>query len=210
MLTGPLAASDLRVHLSTVLIGLHWLYDTPQPRDAVLLDGHRQSLASAGGWQFTFIPTNDSGSPTIVVDSRASRHLLSQNDIDELAEHVDDFGEPVRRAYLSGTRGVLELHRSAHPSLLSAMARTRSDQRCPVPTTRQSAAVELADLHQQSLTSSPALHPLAELGSLWPDPFGGPPRGLAPQRNASAPMRARPSKAPPSLRMRCRDERPTN
>jgi len=208
MLTGQTAATDLRTHLPTVLVGLHWLYDTPQPDDAVLLHGESQVLASASGWRFTFNPTDGAGSPAIVVDAEASGHAISHDDIDELAGHVDDFGESVRRAYLSGTRGVLELHRHAHPSLLSAVARTRGGCR-PASMTRQSNAIELADLHQQTLSGLHALPPLAELAPLWPVELGGPRGALPPRRDASAAMRARPSKAPPSLQLRCRHERPS-
>jgi len=208
MLTTRTAAGDLRAHLPTVLVGLHWLYDTPQPDDAVLVDGAGQTLASAGGWRFTFVPANPSGTPSIVVDPAASLHPLSQRDIDELAEHVDDFGEPVRRAYLSGARGILELHSKAHPSLLSAVARTRDSQRRPAATNGQSDAVHLADLRQQTLARSPAPRLVAEPGTLWPAQLGASGRALTPRPNATAVMWARASKAPPSLRLRCRNERP--
>lgn len=200
MLSGVSAESGLSIHLSTVLTGLHWLYDTPQPDGAVVpLEGLGQDLTSAGGWRFRFIPAGSSGTPSIVVDTSSSRRRLSQIDVDELVGHIDDFGETVRHAHLSGLQGILELDRPAHPSLLSAVARARRSG--AIEATGPIRAVSIADLQQQAIDNAANQSALATPWPLWL--VVRDPRGLIrPQRTPHGGVRGRASTSPQSLRLR--------
>ncbi|MGB8407145.1 MAG: hypothetical protein WCE30_24100 [Mycobacterium sp.] len=195
------ADSGLSVHLSTVLIGLHWLYDTPQPDEAVVPQQDRgQELMSAGGWRFSFIPAGPSGVPVIVVDSSCSPQRLSQVDVDELAGHVDDFGETVRRARLSGPQGILELDRPAHPSLLCAV--DRAGWRGATDAAGDVLAIGITEVQQRALKNPSVEFALA---GLWPMRPAEPSDQRSPirsQRTRRGGAGGRSSKSPQSLWLR--------
>lgn len=179
MLTAP---TDLRVHLSTLLVGLHWLYDTEQPAGAtVALRDGGQALASSGGWRFTFVPVGPTGAPMVVVDSGFGDRL-SRGAIEQLGEDIDDFGITVSRTSLAGDRGVIELAVQAHPSLLRAITSA------PAGPAAAAQAVALIDLRRQAQPG------LASDG------------GRARQRRAV--HRDGRSAAPAGLRLRCPHRRP--
>lgn len=115
-------------HLPATLIGLRWLYDTPQPAGSVV-DPRAHQLHSVPGRRILrFDPAGRNGAVT--VELVAARYeirdrALAAAELAAFGEVVDGLGEEITGTWLGrgGAIGAVELARPAHPSLLAAVKR---------------------------------------------------------------------------------------
>lgn len=135
------SAADVARHETVLRRGLHWLYNTEQPDDAVL-QHHGETLRSQPNRKLTFIPTSGLAGHTVIVVAVDSveygptpqRRCLNPLDAGELlafAELLADLGEGVVRTWNGHPHfaGSLALTRPAHPSLRAAVRRYHTG--CP-------------------------------------------------------------------------------
>ncbi|MUL61192.1 hypothetical protein B5P44_01165 [Mycobacterium sp. CBMA 213] len=135
----PHTPIDVAVHAPALVAGLRWLFDTPQPSDAIVHHlGDR--LPSAANRLLRFIPDQGAGLAAISVqvtrvrfstNSRVPLNPLYPGEIAALAELVDDLGVPVRGTWGGNPSqfGGVVLDARAHASLASAV--DRYQRGCP-------------------------------------------------------------------------------
>ena len=161
---------DVTSHLPMLLIGLRWLFDTPQP-DTALQQHHGQQIASVGNRTLRFIPVGWNDHAIVVVDvthvdygqpHQPPRNPLDSSELAAFADLLDGMGEDVVATWNGhpAITGSLALARPAHPSLQAAVSRyTAGCQQhgarpfCPCHWYAQGHRdiVSIADLHQQAL-----------------------------------------------------------
>ncbi|MEZ0053288.1 hypothetical protein ABIA30_004317 [Mycobacterium sp. MAA66] len=160
-------------HLPAVLIGLRWLYDTVQPPQSAI-DPRGHSLPSArGSRSLRFDPVGRYGLAVVEIfgsaRSESGDGALATAEIAAFGDLVDGLGEEVIATW-TGTGNViggLALARSAHPSLLAAVARFREHGLAEMEDAIDLRAVQCAVL-DRALSLQPFVGP-------WPeslDPSG--------------------------------------
>lgn len=130
---------DVATHAPALVTGLRWLFDIPQPHDAIIHHlGDR--LPSAGNRILRFIPDQDAGLAAIAVNvarvryapnSFVSLNPLYPGEIEAFAELVDDIGVPVRGTWggSPSQSGGVVFEVRAHASLVDAVDRFQGG--CP-------------------------------------------------------------------------------
>jgi hypothetical protein len=117
--------------------GLHWLYATEQPPDALI--ERRGATINTAERSLRFMPISANGNPLIVVDlldvhwgiSGFSPPLnsLPPDELPILATELTALGVPAGAQHYHGITGTIALDAPAHPSLLDAVR--RYDHGCP-------------------------------------------------------------------------------
>ena len=121
--------------LDTLRAGLAWLYDTPQPDDAIL-QHHGVTAPEFDNRRLRFIPTGWNGHVVIVLDvahwtwlphgEGIASHTLADGELHRLAALLGSLDHKVAHSW-NGTQGLvtgsLALARPAHPTLRAAVAR---------------------------------------------------------------------------------------
>ncbi len=129
----PHTAIDVAVHAPALVTGLRWLFDVPQPPEAIVHHfGDR--LPSAANRLLRFIPDHGAGLAAIAVEVARVRYPansgvplnpLYPGEIAAFAELVDDLGVPVRGMWGGSPLqyGGVVLDARAHTSLVGAVER---------------------------------------------------------------------------------------
>jgi hypothetical protein len=117
--------------------GLHWLYATVQPTDALV--ERRGARLAVQDRVFRFVPLTAAGTPLIVVDLATVQwslcaaspplNALPRYELPRLATELAKLNIPTAAQHYHGLTGTIALDIPAHPSLLEAVA--RFDRGCP-------------------------------------------------------------------------------
>ena len=183
------ATADITVHLPVLLVGLRWLFDTEQPAGAVQCPAG-DSLPSAGGRAFRFIPSDHDGRAAlgIAVTTGIAGDVISGHEIADFIDLIEGMGEEVLsvNSVAAGSFYVLTFARAAHPTLRSAVVRYRVEHRAdadasPFGPARRSTVVNpvsARDVQRQArvgtaFPDSPR-SPNDAAGVYWMDRFDGP------------------------------------
>lgn len=122
---------------STLEAGLTWLYDTPQPEDAIL-QHHGVALPAVANRQLKFCPQGWAGHPVVVIGVahvqwddpyEPPKNPLAQGELQKLASMISR--SPIARTWNGhpGITGSIALTLPVHPSLRAAVDRYRAG--CP-------------------------------------------------------------------------------
>ncbi|MFJ8743440.1 hypothetical protein ACIRL2_29195 [Embleya sp. NPDC127516] len=132
---------DHAIHLPILRGGLRWLYETRQPRRA-LVEQHGATLRGPAGSNrlISWVPVGADGTPVVILgvarvdhDPERGPTVLAPGELDALVGALRDLGaDPVERWHGhtgAGTTGSVRLARRAHRTLLAAVDRYRAG--CP-------------------------------------------------------------------------------
>jgi hypothetical protein len=129
MVAAPQSALDVTAHLPVLLVGLRWLFDTEQPEGAVQCPAG-DCLPSVGGRGFRFIPLGRDGHAAlgIAVTTGVTGDAIGGHELAAFIDLLEGMGEEVLAidAVAGSTFCTLTLNRTAHPTLLDAVARYRA------------------------------------------------------------------------------------
>ncbi len=127
-IAAPQSALDVTAHLPALLVGLRWLFDTEQPAGAVQCPAG-DCLSSVGGRGFRFIPAGRDGRAVlgIAVTTGVAGDAIGGHELAAFIDLLDGMGEEVHAidVIAASTFCMLTFSRTAHPTLLRAVARYR-------------------------------------------------------------------------------------
>lgn len=157
---------DVTSHLPVLLIGLRWMFDTPQP-DTALQHHHGQQISSVGNRTLRFIPSGWNGHAIVVVEvthvdygqpRQPPRNPLDPGELAAFIDLLDGMGEDVVATWNGSpaTTGSLALARPAHPALQASVR--RYSRGCPQHGGHQFCRCDWYDRGRRQLVSIQDLH----------------------------------------------------
>jgi hypothetical protein len=142
---GRCNTADVTAHLPVLLLGLKWLYDTPQPPGAIQ-DPGGDTLISAGARVLTFVPSGPGGGGALRIDTTEPQNPITATELAAFADLLDGMGEDVVSISADAAGNLCALARPVHPTLRAAAARYPAG--CVVPA--DASTVSLSDLRRST------------------------------------------------------------